>query len=213
LLGLPASTFDGFLPALLPLFFRALGAGFFTLPLMLSIFVLRAIVPLLFIPLGRIFGFGKKSSILLGLIFVLNPILFKFFNRYYEFAGWLFFVLWFAFFYKFLEAKQFNRLLFAASVASASLLVLSHTAPLFFLAIAALFLIRSKRDLERAITVGLLTAGLTAFWLLPFFSYQQLSMVSVQSGMELQSLGIQAAGFLLLLLLFFSTFIFHNVRV
>ncbi len=213
LLGVPVSTFDGFLPSFLPLFFKFLGFGAFTLPLTLSIFVLRLLVPLAFIPIGNLFRLNKRYSLTAGLVFALNPITFKFFARYYEFFAWFAFLFAFVFFYKFLEEKGFSRKYFLLSSLAISFVALSHTATLFFLAPAFLVMVKSLPELKKLFSVGLLSAGLTSFWVLPFFAFLPFSVVSTQAGLELVSAGIMASNyfFVALLLLVFAFFLLKRI--
>lgn len=217
-LGMPAGTFDGELPSLLPLVFQSLGFGSFTLPVTLSVFALQLLVPVVFLFIGRLFGIGWKKSVLLGLLFVLNPFTFKFFNRYYEFAAWFLFFVSFYFYYKFLESKGFDKKNFAFAVLASSAMVLSHPSLILFWGIAFAALLLDFVDLKRFAAIVLFTAGIMAFWLLPFFGFSSLSIVSMQKGSELMTTGIRASNYFFalampLILLVFHRNIRHNARV
>ncbi len=195
LFGVPAGTFDGVLPAFLPLFLKALGIGSFTLPVTASVFLLQLAIPIIFIAIGRLFGLDWKKAILLGLVFVLNPFSFKFFNRYFEFASWFFFLAAFLFYYKFLEAKRFEKKYFAPGVLASTAIVLSHPSGIYFWAIAFACILKDFVDLKRFAAIAFFTGALSAFWLLPFFSFAGFSIVAGQKGAELMTTGIKAASY------------------
>lgn len=206
-MGMPAGLFDQFLPSILPLVLRGLGFGVFTLPLGISLLLMKMLLPFAFIVLGKSFGLSKKLSFLLGTVLVFNPILFKFFNRYYELTAWIFFLLALAFFYGFLEENSgkwkefFKSKNFLLAGIFTALTALSHSAPLFFLVFAFLFLVKGKQDLKKFAVVGVLGVSLSAFWILPFFYYLGFSGVAEQSGALLQTQGIFYSTFFLSLIL------------
>ncbi len=218
LLGIPAGTYDGELPSILPKLFEFLGFGSFTLPVTLSVFALQLLLPIIFLFIGRLFGIDWKKSVLLGLLFVLNPFTFKFFNRYYEFAAWFLFFVSFFFYYGFLESKKFDKKNFAFGVIASGAMILSHPSVIFFWGIAFAMLILDFVDLKRFAAIALFAAGLTAFWLLPFFGFSALSVVSAQSGGDLITVGIRASNYFFalampLILIFFSSVLKQNARV
>ncbi len=211
-LGFPGGIYDLTLPGILPLIIKLIGIGSFTLPLTISILLIRLILPFCFAFLGKTFGFNKKLSFIAGIVFVFNPILFKFFNRFYEFTSWLFFVMAFACFYKFLEEKKFSKKYFGLSVLFVCLTALSHASALVFIALSFIFLIETKKEIKKLFAVGLLSAGITFFWLLPFISFLNLSIVESQKGMLLVSNGILASGIFLSAALIAVFFLFKKIK-
>ncbi|MFH0714455.1 MAG: hypothetical protein V1847_00945 [Candidatus Diapherotrites archaeon] len=209
-LGLPAGVFDGALPGALPFAFWILGIGAATLPLAIAILLLRLLAPFVFAWLGKKFGISRQKGILLGLIFVLNPITFKFFNRYYEFFSWLLMLGALASFYALLEEKKFNKKMWALSSVLLALAIYSHTAPVFLAGIAFVFLLRSKEDLKRLVLVGALAGLLAAGWIVPFALYNSWSAVSAQVGFELVTTGIQYASAFLFVCLAAAAFLLHR---
>ncbi|MFH1545289.1 MAG: hypothetical protein ABIE23_04380 [archaeon] len=211
-LGLPASTYDPFLPALLPKTFAFLGFGSFTLPLTLSIFSFFILVPLCFVLVGKEFNFSRENSLLFGLIFVLNPITFKFLNRYYELAAWFFFLLAFVFFYKFIKEKNFPKKYLVFSVLFACLTALSHLAPFFFLCLGTVFLIKNRLELKKIIFFFASVFSLMAFWFIPYFYYLPLSSSSVLQGTSLITRGILFSTYFLVIVLLLLFFLFYSLR-
>ncbi len=211
-LGIPVGTYDLILPGLLPLLIKFLGIGSFTLPLTVSILIIRLVFPFAFIFLGKQFGFSKRFSFLSGILFVFNPILFKFFNRFYEFTAWLFFVMAFASFYSFLKEKKFSKKYFFLSILFVCLTALSHLGALIFVGLSFVFLIESKNELKKLLLTGLISAGIVSFWLIPFFSFLNLSVVQEQKGMLLNSTGILASGIFLAIALVVSLFLFRKLK-
>ncbi|MFH1663418.1 MAG: hypothetical protein ABH986_01165 [archaeon] len=211
-LGIPTGTFDPILPGILPFIIKLIGIGSFTIPLTISILIIRMIFPFVFIYLAKPFGFDKKISFFLGIIFVFNPILFKFFNRFYEFTAWLFFVMAFASFYVFLKEKKFSKKYFAFSVLFVCLTALSHVSALMFIGISFGLLVESKEEIKKLLGVGILSFGIMAFWLVPFFSFLNLSILENQKGMLLTSKGIVFSGIFLAAALVLFLFLFRKLK-
>ncbi|PIN98591.1 MAG: hypothetical protein COT90_03540 [Candidatus Diapherotrites archaeon CG10_big_fil_rev_8_21_14_0_10_31_34] len=212
-LGIPVGTFDLILPGFLPFLIKLIGIGSFTLPLTISILIIRMIVPFAFAYLGKNFGFNKKLSFLAGIFFVFNPILFKFFNRFYEFTAWLFFVMAFAAFYKFLKEEKFSKKYFGLSILFVCLTAFSHLGALIFVGLAFLFLIETKKELKKLLLTGLISAGIMAFWIIPFISFLNYSVVQEQKGMLLTSSGIVASGAFLATALIVMFLIFWKFKI
>lgn len=209
-LGIPAGTFDPVLPGVLPFLIKLIGIGSFTLPLTLSILIIRMIFPFAFLYLGKSFGFDKKLSFIAGIIFVFNPVLFKFFNRFYEFTAWLFFVMAFVSFYNFLKEKEFSKKHFGLSVLFVCLTALSHATGLMFIAFSFLLITETRQELKKLFFTGLASAGIMAFWLIPFFSFVNLSVLQEQKGMLLVSNGIIASGIFLAVILLAGIFLLRK---
>ncbi len=211
-LGIPTGTFDPILPGVLPFLIKLIGIGSFTLPLTLSILIIRMIFPFAFAFLGKSFGFDKKLSFIAGIIFVFNPILFKFFNRFYEFTAWLFFIMAFASFYNFLKEKEFSKKYFSLSVLFVCLTALSHSAGLIFIAFSFILITETKQELKKLFLTGLISGGIMAFWLIPFFVFVNLSVLHEQKGMLLVSTGIIASGIFLMMILLAGIFLLRKFK-
>ena len=211
-MGFPIGVYDLPLPGVIPLIIKIIGIGSFTLPLAISILLIRIIIPFCFAFLGKIFGFNKKLSFLAGIFLVFNPILFKFFNRFYELTSWLFFIMAFACFYKFLTKEKFSKKYFGLSVLFVCLTALSHASALVFIAFSFIFLIETKKEIKKLFTIGLLSAGITSFWLIPFIFFLDLSIVKSQKGMLLVSQGILASGIFLSVALITVFFLFKKIK-
>jgi len=211
-LGIPTRTFDSVLPGFLPFMVKLIGVGSFTLPLTISILIIRMIFPFVFVFLGKKFEFNSKLSFLVGIIFVFNPILFKFFNRFYEFTAWLFFVMAFASFYEFLKRKKFSKKFFGLSVFFVCLTALSHLGALFFVCVSFLFLVETKQEIKKLLLTGLISTGIIGFWVIPFFSFLDYSIVQEQKGMLLTSTGILTSGIFLTIALITVFFAFRKFK-
>lgn len=211
-LGTPIGTFDLVLPGFLPFLIKLIGIGSFTLPLTISILIIRMVIPFAFAYLGKNFGFSRTLSFLAGIFFVFNPILFKFFNRFYEFTAWLLFVMAFAVFYKFLKEKKFSKKHFGLSVLFVCLTAFSHLGALIFVGLSFLFSVETKEELKKLLMTGLISAGIMAFWVVPFFSFLSFSVVQEQKGMLLNSTGILASGIFLATSLIVMFLVFRKFK-
>jgi len=206
--GVPADTFYPQVPSILPIALKAIGLGDFTLPVALSILVFRLLLAASFVLVAQHFKVSKKTGLLIGLLFVLNPVIYNFLDRYYELASWTFFVVFFVSFYGLLKEKKFSNKLFLLSGIFAALSVLSSQTALFFITISTLFLMTSKEDIKRLFLTGIFAAGLCAFWLLPFLYYLGLSVVSQTQGSLLQTPGIFYSSVFAIALLGITAFLF-----
>ncbi len=210
--GVPASTFDPFLPALLPLFIKSFGFGSFTLPISISLLLVKLLIPLIFGFIALKLGKNKFFGVLLGLIFVLNPITFNFLNRYYELVSWMFFILAFYFIYVFLESKEFNKKYFILSILFTTLSSLSHLSSLFFLLSSSIFLITSLKDLKKVLSIYIFSFLIGAFWFIPFLSYINFSVLINLTGSKLKTFGIISSSVFLIIILFILLFWLNTVK-
>lgn len=209
--GLPTSTLDGFVPALIPLFFKFLGFGTFTFPLILAILLVKALIPLAFIPLGKLFRQRKTTSVLLGLFFILNPVIFRFLNRYYELASWLFFILFFTCFYLLVKSEKFDKKFFVLSGIFATLAVLSHLTAGFFIALTAILFV-TKINFKKISALAIFSGGLSAFWLIPFWAFFEYGGIGGISGLSLETQGITASSILLIAIIAGLLFFVSKIR-
>src|SRR3989344_5195000 len=169
--GVPTSVFDPFFPFVIPYLVKVFGFGANTLPIGISLLLVRLLIVFAFVFLGKQFNASAKASILAGLLFVLNPITYRFMNRFYELTAWFFFLLAIAFFIKSLAGKKIitkNLFLSGFFIFSTAM---SHLVPLVFLFIAAIFLSRTKNDLKKLLLAFSIAFLLGAFWFVPFISF------------------------------------------
>lgn len=208
--GVPADIFVPTLPSIFPLFFRTLGLGSFTLPLALSALLFRISLVFSFVLIARHFKVHWALGGIAGLLLVLNPITYSFFDRYYELAAWAFFALSFLFLYRLVQEKSFSLNNFLASSIFGALCTLSSSVGVFFLGMASVFLITSKDDLKKIIAVWILLIGLSAYWLFPFVAYYDLSIISRFEGHVLQTPGTFYSSVFLVLALGASILYFYK---
>ncbi len=208
-MGAPGGTFNQLAPLFLPVLLKAVGIGAVTLPVALSLLIVKLFFPIAFLQLKKAVKADSLLLVLFGLFFVLNPITFNFLNRFLELTGWLFFVIAFSCFFSFLSSKEFPRKYFALSVLFSSATILSHTIPAIFLFLSFAFLSVSKSDFKKALFVGAFSVGLAAVWLLPFVFFSNYSVLSLETGglSAINTFGVQVSGAFLLVALFFSVIV------
>ncbi len=199
--GVPVSTFDGWLPGLLPLAFKGIGFGSFTAPLELSILIMRLLLIAGIMFIAREYGLRKETGFLLGAILAVNPITFKFLNRYYELFAWACFLFAIVFILRFLNNKSPQKSL-AFAVLLSVMSLLSHFSPTFFLVLFGLFIAKSNfPDAKKLFSIGFFSIGLSLFWVVPFLAYAGYSGITSFDSSALQTLGMTASSLFLLFLL------------
>ena len=152
-LGYPASVFTPLLPSVMPVLFKAIGLGAITLPITLSILLVRILLLCSFVLVGKNLNLKALPSLVLGVVFVFNPFTFNFLNRYYELTAWLFFVIFFWAIFNLLEKEK--KAFFLPSVLSLSAIILSSQIPAIFAGILSLLLINSIQRLKKIVLIFL----------------------------------------------------------
>ena len=213
-LGVPAGTFDAWLPALLPLFFLMVGFGSFTSPLALSILLARLALVGAIVFVARAYSVRTSSGFLIGALIAVNPITFKFLNRYYELFAWVLFLCAIVFLLRYLNNRNSQKSFVLATVFSA-LVGLSHPVPSFFLVLFILFAgLFSRADVKKIVVFGLFSAGLGFFWLGPFFAYSGYSSIqSFTDSLLVPTIGMFVSSLVLILLLVLVSLFAFRVRL
>jgi len=206
-MGLPASTFDAWLPALLPLFFKFFGLGSFTGPLEISILLMKLLLVAGIVFLAREYKIPIATAFLIGAIVAVNPITFKFLNRYYELFAWVSFLFAAVYFRRYINSTNKAQSLFFAVLFSI-ITLLSHFTPALFLALLAVFSLKPELpEIKKLVVLGIFSAGISLFWLGPFVAYSGYSGITSFDSSALQTLGMTAASAFLILLLTAANFL------
>jgi hypothetical protein len=212
--GVPAGTFDAWFPALLPLFFLLVGFGSFTSPLAISILIARLALIGAIVFVARAYSVRTSSGFLIGALVAVNPITFKFLNRYYELFAWVLFLFAILFLLRYLNNRNSQKSFVLATVFSA-LVGLSHPVPSFFLVLFILFAgLFSRADVKKIVVFALFSAGLGFFWLGPFFAYSGYSSIqSFTDSLLVPTIGMFVSSLVLIVLLVLVSIVAFRVRL